>query len=282
VVGQTWGERMAAREHTHGRRAGACLLAISLLAAGPGAGCGAGDGAAKTNAVSVKGADYAFLMPDRINGGVVTMKVSNVGRELHEYALGRLKQGTTLADLKKQLERSEEPSGVEELAGVPGLSPRTEIAITRKLREGNYVFVCFVPSPKGVPHYKLGMIKAFEVVGTSGAKLSNPDATVTARDKAMEVPNLQAGQQTLELKNGASRPREFELLSLKPGKTTEDVQAFMEQGRPDLNAAPATFLGAIQTIAPGESVLLEVSLKSGRRYVFQDADNGIVKEFSVS
>jgi hypothetical protein len=90
-----------------------------------------------------------------------------------------------------------------------------------------------VPSPKGVPHYKLGMIKAFDVVGTSGAKLPEPDATVTARDRAMEVPHLQAGKQTLELKNGASRPREFELLSLKPGKSTEDVQAFMERGRPD-------------------------------------------------
>jgi hypothetical protein len=130
-----WGKPMTARENTRGRRTGACLVAIGLLAAALAAGCGDGaaDGAAKTNAVSVKGADYAFLMPDRINGGVVTMRVSNVGRELHEYALGRLKQGTTLADLKKQLERGEEPRGVEELAGVPGMSPRTEIAITRKL-----------------------------------------------------------------------------------------------------------------------------------------------------
>jgi hypothetical protein len=277
------GKPMAARENTQGRRLGACLLATGLLAAGLGAGFGDGahDRAAKTNDVSVKGADYAFLMPDRINGGVVKMRVSNVGRELHEYALGRLKQGTTLADLKKQLDRGEELRGVEEVAGVPGVSPRTEIAITRKLREGKYVFLCLVPSPKGVPHYKLGMIKAFDVVGTSGAELPKADATVTARDKAMEVPELQAGKQTLELKNGASRPREFELLSLKPGKTTEDVQAFMERGRPDLKAAPASFLGAIQTIPPGESVFLQLRLKAGERYVFQDADNGIVQEFSV-
>jgi hypothetical protein len=97
----------------------------------------------------------------------------------------------------------------------------------------------------------------------------------------MKVPPLQAGGQTLELKNAASTPREFELLELKPGTSLKDVAAFFERGRPDLKASPATFLGAIQTIAPGESVFLEVSLKARGRYVFQDADHGLVEEFRV-
>jgi hypothetical protein len=80
---------------------------------------------------------------------------------------------------------------------------------------------------------------------------------VTAGDKAMNVPALQAGKQTLELTNTASAPREFERLELKPGSTFKDVAAFFDRGRPDLKASPATFLGAIQTIAPGESVFLE-------------------------
>jgi uncharacterized cupredoxin-like copper-binding protein len=261
----------------------ACLVATALLATGVAAGCGGDDdvATATTNAVSVKGAEYAFLMPDTVEGGVVTMRVSNTGKELHEYAIGRLKQGKTLTDFKRELESGREPRSAEGVAGVPGLSPAREIAIARKLRPGNYFLLCAVPSPKGVPHYELGMLKEFDVVGNSGAKLPKPDATVSAGDKAMKVPALRAGKQTLELKNAASAPREFELLELKPGSTLRDVAAFFERGRPDPKASPVTFLGAIQTIDPGESVFLEVSLKAGGRYVFQDADHGLVKEFSV-
>ena len=274
---------MPQRDNTATPRTTAGLVATVLLATGVAAGCGGDDDVAtgKTNAVSVKGAEYAFLMPERVKGGVVTLRVSNTGRELHEYAIGKLKRGKTLTDFERELESGREPGSAEGVAGIPGLSPGSEITITRKLRPGNYFFLCAVPSPKGVPHYKLGMLKEFDVVGSSGAKLPEPDATVSAGEKAMKVPALQAGEQTLELKNAAGAPREFELLELQPGSTLKDVVAFFERGRPDLKDSPATFLGAIQTIAPGDSVFLEVSLKAGGRYVFQDADNGLVKEFSV-
>jgi hypothetical protein len=269
-------------DNTATPRTVACLVATALLATAA-AGCGGDDETAKTktNAVSVKGTEYAFLMPDNVEGGVVTMRVSNAGRELHEYAIGRLKKGKTLADVRRELESGQEPRSAENVAGVPGLSPGKAITITRRLRPGNYFFLCAVPSPEGVPHHELGMLKGFEVVGSSGAEQPQPDATVTAGDKAMEVPALRAGRQTLELRNAASEPREFELLELKPGSTSKDVAAFFERGRPDLKASPATFLGAIQTIPPGEAVLLQLSLKAGGRYVFQDADHGLVTQFSV-
>jgi uncharacterized cupredoxin-like copper-binding protein len=274
---------MTQRDNTATPPTVACLVATALLATGLASGCGGDDepAKAKTNAVSVKGAEYAFLMPDRVEGGVVTMRVSNIGRELHEYAIGRLKQGKTLTDFKRELASDREPRSAGGVAGVPGLSPGNEIAITRRLRPGNYFLLCAVPSPKGVPHHKLGMLKEFDVVGDSDVELPKPDATVTAGDKAMKVPALQAGKQTLELKNAAGGPREFELLELKPGASVKDLVAFFDRGRPDLKASPVTFLGAIQTISPGESVFLEVSLKSGGRYVIQDADHGLVKEFSV-
>jgi uncharacterized cupredoxin-like copper-binding protein len=274
---------MTRHDNTASPRTPPCLVATALVATGLAAGCG-GDGEAaraKTNAVSVKGTEYAFLMPDRVKGGVLTMRVSNTGRELHEYAIGRLKKGKTLVDFKRELDSGGEVRSAADVAGVPGLSPGEGVAITRRLRPGRYFFLCAVPSPEGVPHYELGMLKGFEVVGSSGVELPRPDATVTAGDKAMKVPALESGKQTLELENAASTPREFELLELKPGSTWKDVAAFFERGRPDLKASPATFLGAIQTIAPGESVFLEVSLNSGGRYVFQDLDNGLVERFSV-
>jgi uncharacterized cupredoxin-like copper-binding protein len=255
------------------------VLSTMLFASACG---GNDDGGTKNNVVSVKGTEYAFAVPDTVKGGVVTMRVSNIGREFHEYALGRLKEGKTFSDFEKELASGEDPSSSDDIAGVPILSPGKEVTITRKLEPGNYVFLCGVPTAKGVPHFKLGMIKPFEVAGTSTADLPKPDATVTAREKAMAVPAMEAGEQTLELRNGASKPREFELLSLKPGKTFDEVKAMFEGDRPPSpKDAPATFLGAMQSIPPGSSVFLNVKLEAGKTYLFLDAENRLMKEFTV-
>jgi hypothetical protein len=245
--------------------------------------CGGDDDGGKSNLVSLKGTEYAFAGPDKIEGGVVTMRVSNIGKEFHEWALGKLKEGKTFADVKKELDKGEEPRSADDIAGVPTLSPGEEVVVTRELEPGNYVLLCGIPTAKGVPHFKLGMIKPFEVAGTSTAELPKADATVTAGGKAIDVPALEAGAQTIELKNSASKPREFELLSLKPGKTFKDVEAMFQGDRPPSpKDAPATFLGAIQSIPPGSSVFVDVKLEPEKTYLFLDAENRLVKEFTVS
>ena len=47
---------------------------------------GNGSGA---NVVEVRGDEYAYVMPEHIEGGVVTLEFSNTGKELHEYSLDR-------------------------------------------------------------------------------------------------------------------------------------------------------------------------------------------------
>jgi hypothetical protein len=85
-----------------------CALPIGLLA------CGDDDEQASTTgtpkaapAVRVEGREYAFVMPDRIKGGVVAMDFSNPGRELHEYSLSRLDPGKTLADVNDVLAKAQ-------------------------------------------------------------------------------------------------------------------------------------------------------------------------------
>ena len=68
------------------------LLVLLTIAA---AGCG---GSNDANSVDVQGDEYAFVMPDEAKAGVVNFDISNVGEELHEYALGRLSEGKTIDD----------------------------------------------------------------------------------------------------------------------------------------------------------------------------------------
>lgn len=255
------------------------LAALVVLAA---AGCGGSEDAAAP-VVDVRGDEYAYVMPDRIDGGVVEMSFSNTGKELHEYALARLDDGKTAADVRAYLAdpktaESGPPEWIEDIGGVPTLSQGEQVSITRELRPGTYVMLCFVPAPDGRPHIAHGMVRTFDVGERSDAKLPEPDAVITATDDAFEVPRLEAGRQTIELRNGSTRPREFYLLAPNPGKSLADVERWGEGG---FKGAPvATFLGAMQSIPPKTSVFLGVDLKAGTRYLLFDEELK-EKEFRV-
>jgi uncharacterized cupredoxin-like copper-binding protein len=244
------------------------------------AGCGGeGDGA---QSVDVQGDEYAFVMPDEAEGGVVRFNVSNTGEELHEYALGRLDEGKTLDDVKAALESGQEdpPEWFVDVGGVPLLSPGEELGLTRELEAGTYVFLCFIPSPQGVPHVELGMLKSFELTGDSGASLPDPDAVIVANDAGYDIPEIAAGEQTIELRNADDREREFFLVALKPGTDIDDLDQFFEQGEKGL--PPAQFHGAMQTIPAGTSVFIDIDLEAGVEYTLNDntGDQPVVATFT--
>ena len=250
------------------------LLAVSLLAL---PGCGGGD---DEQTVTVEGQDYSYNMPDQVEGGVVTMDFVNQGAVPHEFALGRLDEGKTLADLDKALKSGgEPPSWAHDIAGVPAMTPGEEISITRDLKPGTYAFVCFIPAGKGKTHYDLGMKKQFSVSGDTGEEPPEPDGVITAREDSFDVPQVEAGSQTLELRNAASGPREFNLLTFEPGKTVADARKWFQSGFS--GTPPVQLLGAMQSIPPGTSVFLTADFESGKTYYVSDQENGIRQRFTV-
>jgi uncharacterized cupredoxin-like copper-binding protein len=226
------------------------------------AGCGGEDTSESASPLAVEGNEYAFVMPSEGEAGVVRFDVSNEGEELHEFALGRIDDGKTAADVEAFLKSGAEgtPSWFTDMAGVPLLSPGNEVSITRDLPAGRYVFLCFLPSPKGVPHISLGMLKEFELTGDSGATLPDAHAVITASADGFDVPELEAGEQTIELRNAGTREREFFLFALHEGKTMADIDRYFEHGE-DKAASPADFHGAMQTIPAGTSVFLDIDLE---------------------
>ena len=250
------------------------LLAAGLLAF---PGCGGGD---NEEAVTVDAEDYSYTMPDQVEGGVVTMDFVNQGAVPHEFALGRLDEGKTLADLDKVLKSGREPpSWAHDIAGVPAMTPGEEISITRDLKPGTYAFLCFIPAGKGKTHYDLGMKKQFTVSGDTGEEPPEPNGVITAREDSFDVPQVEAGSQTLELRNAASGPREFNLLTFEPGKTPADAQKWFQSGFS--GTPPVKLLGAMQSIPPGTSVFLTADFESGNSYYVSDQENGIRKRFTI-
>lgn len=234
--------------------------------------------------VEVDGADYAYVMPSVIKGGVVSMRFRNVGKEPHEFAFGRIDKGHTFAQALKAFDTGKQVPWLHDLAGPPLLTPGAEITITRELAPGQYFFVCFVPNQKGVPHAKLGMRRSFTIAGSSGASLPTADAVITAERKRYVIPQLQAGSQTIELRNRAGVGRGFQLATLNPGKTAADVARWTKSiettGKLPPGPMPMTILGAMQTIPSGTSVFLTVKLEAGRRYRVSDDESGIAATFT--
>ena len=265
------------------RRLAAGAVLTVAVAAAPST-CGGGKDAG-AGAVSIQGGEYAFVVPDSVEGVVVSFEYENIGDEIHEFAMGRIAEGKTIEDVKALFasEGGEIPDWIEDVAGVPVLSPGQELGITRELEPGRYVLLCPIPSPQGTLHLDLGMIRTFEVAGESELELPEGVPVIAAGEDAFDVPELESGPRTIELRNAASSEREFNLVMLADGFTTEQAEAFdwdgwFEGGQE--GPLPFVFLGAMQSIPPGTSVYLTIDLEAGKLYRISDEENGIQAEFT--
>ena len=224
--------------------------------------------------MTVDGAEYAYVMPDEIEGGVVSMRFRNIGNEPHEFAFGRIDGGHTIDETIRDLFANDgNVPYAKDLGGVPLLSPGAEVTITRTLAPGTYGFLCFVPNAAGKVHVQLGMKRQFRVVGESASVLPTPDAVITATKTAFDIPPIDSGTQTLELRNESGEDREWNLTVYAPDKTSKDVDAWANGGLK--GEPPATFFGAMQSIPSGTSVFLTLELESGTTYVLEDLEAGL-------
>src|SRR5687768_6025370 len=93
------------------RRIGAVVLGLVLLA-GCTAACGSDDdeegtaagttvdaGEVATGPVTVKGSEYAFEAPAKIEGGKVQLTIDNTGKEEHQAIAVKLAPGKSVTDL---------------------------------------------------------------------------------------------------------------------------------------------------------------------------------------
>jgi hypothetical protein len=118
--------------------------------------------------VAIRGADYAFVLPDTITAGPNAISLENVGEVEHEMAIARLKPGVTLAQVLETMEAGGDPEELlEEFVGVlfadPGQSSPGQLLVD--LVSGRtYALMCFFQDePEAPPHTALGMVASFDV-----------------------------------------------------------------------------------------------------------------------
>ena len=243
------------------------------------AACG-GD-SASDDVVRVEATDSAFEMPEHIVGGLVTMEFVNAGEYVHEWALGRLREGRSVDDLRAELTSGgiANLESIEDVGGVPAMTPGATLLLTRELEPGRYAFYCSMPASRRLAFFQLGMVRGFEAAGTSDAGPPDVDGTITMRDDSIEVPAIGAGTRTLELENAADGVRELKLLSLRPGRKPADLAPWF--GDRFAGEPPADLLGVLGKLAPGETAYATIDFEAGRTYHLFDGPSRVAARFEV-
>ena len=215
---------------------------------------GACQAAAKPPEVSITAKEYAFDLPESIGGGVVTLKLSNTGKEAHMAQLVRLNDGVTLDQLKAALQGGD-PGAALGLVSVAGgiytTPPGATQAATLDLKAGDYAVMDFGAGEDQVPYMVKGMLQPFKVTAGSSSAEPASDVAVSMKEYTFEVPTeLKAGTHTFKVSNQGAQPHEMLLLKLAEGKTMADVQAALsnpESGGPP----PGDMVGGALAIGPG-------------------------------
>ncbi len=185
---------------------------------------GACQSAAKPPEVTLTAKEYAFDLPESIAGGVVTLKLSNTGKEAHMAMLFRLNDGVTLDQFSTAL-KEPDPSGVFALGNLAGgvntTPPGATQATTLDLKAGDYAVLDFGAGEDQVPYMAKGMLKPFKVTARISTAEPASDVAVTLKEYTFEMPTeLKAGAHTFKVSNQGAQSHEMILFKLADGKDT--------------------------------------------------------------
>jgi plastocyanin len=248
--------------------------------------------AAAPSLVTVTAREFAFGAPSTITAGATTVRLVNEGKEMHHVQLIRVDAGHTVAELMELAKTEGEPIPAwAKFVGGPNVhAPGAHSEATMVLEPGEYALVCFIPSADGVPHIAKGMVKPLTVVpATEATAVGAADVTMTLRDYAFEIaPEITAGKRTIEVVNAAAQPHEAFVARLAPGKTPQDLLAWIQtqQGPP-----PALPLGGTSFLSTGERNQITADFTPGEYVLLcfvPDAGDGrphvahgMVRQFTV-
>ena len=278
----------------------AALFAVAAVASFSIADAKSASKPAKHPVVTVHVKEFAFIAPARIAAGTTTFRLVNDGKEVHQISILELTNGKTLSDYAAAI-RANQPTPWAIGAGGPNAAgPGQTIEATVTLEPGNYIFVCWVPSPGDtMPHMMKGMTHSLTVTAPSGVTQAGvamesaptPDVRLEVFEYGFRFSKpLTAGRHTIQVTNVGTQDHEAAMMKLAPGKTMKDVDAWFEslqKGPPPLQAMPGMAgLGKgrtgtfTTTLTPGRYAVacFIPDVKDGKPH----AMHGMVREITVA
>jgi plastocyanin len=192
--------------------------------------------------VTVHAKEYAFVAPASIAAGTTTFRLVNDGKEPHQISIVQLAKGKTLADFVAAAKAMQPTPWAVGVGGPNTAGPGQTIDATVSLDAGNYLLLCWVPSPGApVPHLMKGMIQPLTVTAPGGVTQAGtatsylpepvPDVHLELSEYGFKFSKrLTAGKHTIHVMNTGAQEHEAVFMKLAPGKKMKDVDAWFESG----------------------------------------------------
>lgn len=218
---------------------------------------------AAPTAVTIHARDFAYQAPDSIPAGYVAFTLVNDGPGIHHAAIARLDSGKTVKDLAAALGHPGPiPSWAVLLGGPNAVAAGESTNATLMLTPGDYVMLCFVTVPGGVPHFEKGMLHAFTVVPSTVATAEPvADDSITLVEYAFKFSQpLTTGHHTFAVTNAGVQPHELEFVKLAPGKTAKELIAWLDTGK---GPAPGDPIGGASLEDPGKTMYFSADFTPG-------------------
>jgi hypothetical protein len=247
--------------------------------------------------VTITATDFAFGAPDTIPAGLTTFRLLNPGREPHQAVIAGAPD-RTFAEIERALVAAE-PKILDWLTfpvGAGAVGSGDSSIVTADIPPGNYLVLCYIPSPDGKPHVVKGMYRRLVVVPAAAAgavRAAEPkaDVTVTLSDYAFALSAaLTAGTHTIRVENSGPQLHELTIERLEPGKTLADWQQWVAGGM--RGTPPAEPAGGVTGPNKGQVAWLTITLTPGNYllncYVPDVKDgkphfmHGMVKQITIS
>ena len=231
------------------------------------------DAALKVPVVTVHAKDFAFDIPKSIPAGPTTFRLVNDGKEFHHLSIIKLEQGKTIADFGEAMKAGHPPEWAVAYGGPNAAVPGQTIAATIDMEPGNYVVVCFIPSPgEQTPHAAKGMIAPLTVtaggVAQAGAAATEsmedpkPDLHLVMKEYGYQFSKpVAAGKHTIHVMNEGAQDHEAVMLKMSPGKHLADFNQWATGGMQ--GPPPATTVDGMAGLAKGRTGVFSVDFTPG-------------------
>jgi hypothetical protein len=221
--------------------------------------------------IPITAVDYGYEMPSNIDvrAGLVDIAMVDNGTQPHQTQVARLKPGVTLNQVLDEFIAKRDQAAAFSLLTLSGgpdiVSPGYGQETILRLPAGQYVLLCLVVGPDGIPHVNKGMIHFFTVAEDSAQGRSSPpqsDGEVMMTDSGYALPAVitQARALILQVTNQGSEPHEMNIVKLAGGKGIQDIAAFFQSpsGPP-----PFAEAGGMATLGASGSGWIKIHLDPG-------------------
>jgi hypothetical protein len=245
----------------------------ALLVAGCGAGTdtdttamtgGGGEAATADFTVSGGADDAKFEGPKSVPSGVTAITLTNDGDTPHSLQLIRIEGDYTEDEVFKELGKAVNGEGVGDwfapAGGVMSTEPGASRSSSTTLEPGTY---WGIDDNAGDP-LKSARVSFKVTEGDGGGELPAADATITASDFKLAFDGLKAGTNSVLFKNDGQEWHHVVAAPLPDGVTTDDVQAYFQEEKPD-GPPPFGGEGVSTAIIPGGAAeVSDLELEPGR------------------